>query len=538
MKKYSIYKLISISVIVTILLSFIIPSTSFDSYGNITKGNINPVSLIDTFGNTITSMSVFLSTFIYVLCIGIFYGVLVKTGKYEIVINNTAYKFKDKKGAFVVISTLIFGIMTVITGNIFTMLIFVPAFIGILNKLGYDKFSSVLSTVGATILGSVGSLYTVYPNEILGATITDNILFKVIISLISIISIIVFILVFKKPSNVKLEKIEKEKSTNISVIFDIILVLFILGMVPWNSYFGFEGFTKFNESLLDFKIFGVSPYKAIIGQSLAAFGNFTLFDLSVVALLASIVCAILNKIKIDELMQTIATSLKRALPYALIVVFVNVVLVNIYTSGIFYTVAVSISELSDKLFGGVLTSALASLAYSDYMYASQFTLSTVTAVITDQKFLVLLAVIFQAIYSLFLLVSPTSVLMLLGLRYTNTSYKDWIKYIGKYFLVLFTIVFISLMIISSKFLSVPSIVLLVISIIASIVLIVVCKNNTKKEVKTETKKKEEIEVKDASKPKQTSTKATTKTTTKKTTTKQSTKKPVKKTATTKTKNTK
>ena len=86
MKKYSIFKVISISVLVTVLLSFLIPSTSFDATGSVTKGNINPVSLIDTFGNGITSFSVFLSTFMFILCIGIFYGVLVKTGKYESVI--------------------------------------------------------------------------------------------------------------------------------------------------------------------------------------------------------------------------------------------------------------------------------------------------------------------------------------------------------------------------------------------------------------------------------------------------------------------
>lgn len=531
MKKYNVYKIISISVIVTILLSFIIPSTTFDSYGNATTSNINPISLIDTFANGITSFSVFLSTFVFILCIGIFYGVLVKTGKYKTVINNTAYKFKDKKSTFVIISALILGIMSAIIGNYFAMLIFVPAFIGILRKLGYDRFTSILATIGSIVLGSTGSLYTIYANQILGSTIADNILFKVIISLISLISIIIFILVFKKPEEVKLEKQEAKKCAHISVIFDIILVLLILGMVPWAEYFGFDGFTTLNESLLEFEVFGVSPYKAFIGSTIAAFGSFTLFDLSVVLLLASVIVALANRTKLNDFMQTLAISLKRALPYALIVVFANIVLVNIYSSGLFYTLVISITKLTDKLFAGSLISALASLAYPDHMYASQFTLSTVTAAITDEKFLVLLSVIFQAIYSLFLLVSPTSVLILLGLQYTNTSYKEWIKYIGKYFLVLFAVLFISLMIISGNFLSTYSIVLLIAIIVLAIVLIFISKN--KKEVVTKTEIKEEIkEIKEEGKKevKNSTTKTTTKkpqtqkksTTTKKTTTKKTT----------------
>lgn len=531
MKKYNVYKIISISVIVTVLLSFLIPSTTFDSYGNVTTGNINPISLIDTFANGITSLSVFLTSFIFILCIGIFYGVLIKTGKYESVINNTAYKFKDKKSAFVIISTLILGMMSAIIGNYFAMLIFVPAFIGILRKLGYDKFTSVLATIGSIVLGSTGSLYTVYANQILGSTITDNILFKIIVSLISLISIIIFILVFKKPEEVKLEKQEVKKSAHISIIFDLILVLLILGMVPWAEYFGFDGFADFNETLLEFEVFGVSPYKAFIGSTIAPFGSFTLFDLSVVLLIASVIVALANRTKLNDLMQTFAISLKRTLPYALIVIFVNIVLVNIYSSGIFYTLVIGITKITDKLFAGSLISALATLAYPDHMYAAQFSLSTVTAVITEEKFLVLLSVIFQTIYSLFLLVSPTSVLILLGLQYTNTSYKEWIKYIGKYFLVLFAVLFISLMIISKSFLSTYSIVLLIIIIVLAVVLICISKNKKEEVVKTKVKEEikeiKSINEKEIKEVKKTTTKTTAKkpqdqkktTTSKKTTTK-------------------
>lgn len=527
MKKYNVFKVLSIAILVTILLSFLIPSTSFDGYGSVTKGNINPVGFIDTFANSITSFSVFLNAFIFILCIGVFYGILHKTGKYDSVITNTAAKFEKNKTAFVIISILTFGIMSAIIGNMYAMLIFVPAFIGILRKLGYSKLSSISSTIGAIILGSAGSLFTNYSNQILGSTVTDNIFVKIIMIIISLVSLIVFTLVFtKKPENTKLEKKTVKNSTHISVIFDIVLVFIILGMIPWNSYFGFEGFSKFYETITEFEVFGVSPFKALITSTMAAFGEWTLFDLSVVILISSLVIALMNKIKLNNLFETLASSIKKTLPYALIVVIANVVLVNIYTSGLFYTIIVSAAKLKDKLFSGTLISALSAFVYPDYMYASQFSLSSFTAVVTDTKFLVLLAVIFQAVYSVFLLISPTSILVLLGLQYTGVSFKEWFKYICKYFLVVFGLLFITLMILCNKYMSVISVILLVFIVVLFVLLIVLSKrkNNNVKQV---SKKEKVVEVKEEEKkeePKKEEVKVTKKTTTAKKTTKPATKK--------------
>ncbi len=495
MKKYNVFKILSISILVTIVLSFLIPQTSFDSYGNLTKGNINPVSLIDTFGNGITSFGVFLNSFIYILCIGIFYFILHKTGKYNETINNTACMFKNKKYLFPIISIITFVVITALIGDMMPMLILVPAFIDVSRKLGYDKPTSILVTLGSIILGSTGSLYTLYSNQILGSTVTDNILFKVFILFIVIISLILFTIFFaKKPEDTKLEKIKSSNNALISIVFDVLLVLIILGVVPWSSYFGFEGFTDLYDTITNFKVFNVSVFTSIIGATLNPFGTWTVYDLSIVLLIASLVITLVYKIKFDELLETIAKSLKRSLPYALIIVFANVVLVSVYNSGFFYTIITAINNITDKLFSGTLVSMLSSLVYPDYSYASQFALSTL-ATVGESEFYVLLALVFQVIYSLFLLIVPTSILILLGLQYTNLSYKEWFKFIYKYILVLFALLFSVLFISSIKFIGVPSIVFIIlISLIGYVILIVsilykfVFLNNNKVEVKKEQSK--------------------------------------------------
>ena len=89
--------------------------------------------------------------------------------------------FRNKKVVFNIISICTFAIVTAITGDVMPMLIFVPAFIDISKKLGYDSKISILTTIGSIILGSSASLYTNYANQILGSVVGDNILFKIII---------------------------------------------------------------------------------------------------------------------------------------------------------------------------------------------------------------------------------------------------------------------------------------------------------------------------------------------------------------------
>ena len=107
MKKYNIFKVLLLVLAAAIIVSFLIPSSTIGYYtSGIEKGTINPINFVDSISNGLTSFSVFISAFIFILSIGVFYAVLKKTGKYEAVINNTAVKFQKKKGLFLVISIL------------------------------------------------------------------------------------------------------------------------------------------------------------------------------------------------------------------------------------------------------------------------------------------------------------------------------------------------------------------------------------------------------------------------------------------------
>ncbi len=522
MKKYNVFKVLLIALLVAIVFSFLIPSTIV-GYSGLEKGAINPINLVDSVSNGLTSFSVFIDTFIYILCIGVFYSVLKKSGKYDDVINNTAVKFKNNKGLFLVISILTFGILSAVIGNMIVMLVLVPAFIDIAKKLGYDSKKAIASTIGAILLGSSGALYTNYLNQIMQVTIQTNIVAKIIILVISLASLIAFVLLGQKPKDVKLEAKEIKKGLPISIAFDVILFFIVLGMIPWNSYFGFEGFSSFHETITEFTIYDVSIFNAIVGSTLVAFGEFTVYVISVILIVTSIILALIYKFKVDDILESVAKGVRVALPFGLIVIIANTILVGIYNSGFFNTLINSIAKMSDSVLSGTTLSALSSLVYPDYTYATQFTLSTITYVITDTAIYVVLGLIFQTIYSLFLLISPTSILLLTGLHYESISYKDWIKYIYKYFLGLLIVFFMIIMIVGKKYVKPVSFIVLVVLVAIFILFIILSKKKPNdKKIVSEVKKEEKKEPKKTTTTKTTSKKSTT--TKKQTTTKNTSKK--------------
>ena len=483
MKKYNVFKVLLIALFAAIVCSFLIPKSQV-GYSGIEKGLISPITFVDSISNGLTSFSVFVAIFIYILSIGIFYSVLKKTNKYDEVITNTAAKFKNKK-VFIIISVLTFGILTAVIGEVYALLFLVPAFIAIAKKLGYDSKASILSTVGAIILGSAGSLYANYANQILATKVETNIIAKIIVLVISMIALILYVILTSKTSDTKLEKKKIKKGLPITIAFDVILVLLIIGMVPWNAYFGFDGFSKFHTSVVEFKLFKVSVFNAILGTTFVAFGEWTIYSLIVLLLVVSVILAIIYKIKVDGLLESVSEGIRKALPYAFILVLANVILVGVYNSGFFITVINSVGKMKDSVVSAITLSGLSAIVYPDYSYASQFTLSTLATVISKKAFYAALVVIFQAVYSLFLLISPTSILLLMALRYEEVRYKDWFKYISKFFLGLLIIFFIIFMIIAGRYVKAIAYVVLAVLVVIEALLFVLGSGKFKKEGKKE-----------------------------------------------------
>ena len=490
MKKYNLFKILGIVILFTIIISYFVPGTII-SYGQVSKESIAPVTLTDTFFNGLTSLSVFITTIVYLLSVGVFYAILNKTEKYDQYVTAVARKFVRRKSLYIALTVFVVGMLTAITGNMYVSLFALPFFISVIRKLGYGKGAAIASTVGATIIGSAGSLYTYYNNQILSLTVTDNLLYKIVLTLVLLLALVAFILVFnKKPEKVDLGKENLTKVLPLKIIMAALLVFTVLGFVPWAEYFGFDGFTKFLETLQSAKIAGVSIFGAIVGNEIVAFGTFELYHLALLLLVTSVVIAIIYRVKVNEVINAVSVGARKTVPYLAIFLLANIVFINLYTSGVYYTIVTAFSE-KVNLFTSTVISSITALFYPDYSYASQFALSGVSYTTVTKGFELPLAIVFQAIYSLVLLVSPTSVLVFFGLRYTDVSYKNWIKYIWKFFVIVFLVALVILSIATKGFGLFA--IIGTILVIAIVILALVDHNKklvkeTKKEVKEELKK--------------------------------------------------
>ena len=496
MKKYNIFKVLTIVILLAMVLSYFIPGTTM-GYSGIEKGSIMPVTFADSFINGVTAVNASLTVLAFVFVIGIFYAVLNKADRYETLVDNTASVFDRNKGVFIVITVFVLGAVSFFSGSILPMLIFVPFLISVLKKLGFSKLTAIFTTVGSMIIGSTGTLYTYHINQYLSLTVKDNLTVKITLTLIGLVSMVAFVLLFnKKPvNNGEVRRSTKKKMLPIYITFILIFVLLVLGFVNWSGYFGFTGFTDFLNSLREGKVSGVSVFDAIAGTSIVAFGEWQLYNAAALIMFASVILAIIYRVKINGFLESVAEGLKKSFPYAIIVVLAYLTLVNVYSSGIFYTMVMGLTEKTVNLFTSSITGILSSVLFPDSGYAAQFALNALMST-SATNYQDIFAIVFQSVYSLFLLISPTSILVLFALYFTQTRYIEWIKYIIKYFLIILLADLLVIAIFMKGFET--SSILFMIAILAIVAVLIFFKRAVKKavkEAKIESKVEEKKETK-------------------------------------------
>ena len=148
MKKNDLLKVLGITFLVFVLLSFVLPAGSYSS-GTFTSLTTIPVGLYDLIRTPLITIATFIQYGLLFLAIGGFYGVLNETSAYSKLIEKITKKFKHKRVWFLIISVLVFTILASLFGSLNVLFILVPFMTTILLKLGYSKITSLVSTVGS-----------------------------------------------------------------------------------------------------------------------------------------------------------------------------------------------------------------------------------------------------------------------------------------------------------------------------------------------------------------------------------------------------
>ncbi len=471
MKKYNLFKIIGIFIVVYCVLTWIIPA-SYYSGGLQDLGNY-PIGLVSFFQIPLQGLGYFSYIFMFILSVGALYGVLELTGAYRALLDKMVKKTEKQKNVWLIIVTVLVTLISSIFGLDFGMFLILPFLVSYLVLLGYDKKVALLATLGATIVGMFGTTYgyTLYAvnNSILSLSVKDGILIKFILlalGLASLIGIILFNIkesLPKKNTNKKESKKgekkdnskvkEEEKSLKfipekseekgkktwpLVVVFSLLFIFVLIGTIGWKESFGINFFTNLYSDMMDVK------FLSKLFGGLTSFGSWMdhtrYVYYSILIVVTTIILAIAYRCKFDSYLKALFEGAKSNLKAAFLVVLAYIVLV--YVSS--FPILLTIINWFINLFGGkfnVVTAGISNIigsaGYVDMYYYPQYLLSYYASLKSvDTTILNILVVSF---YSIAMLVVPTSPLLVSMLEKTETSYKEWLKNIWKLFVLLLII---------------------------------------------------------------------------------------------------
>ena len=481
MKKHNILKVVIITLLLFALLTWILPCATYQT--EYTELGRYQVGIFDILSYQSTVLGYFGYVALFVLVVGGFYGVLYKTEAYRRMLDSLCKKFKGKEAICLIIIMALFAFLTSFAGLQLALLMLFPFVISLTLMMGYNKRAAVAVTAGSVAVGLMGTTFSYNTTQVLqqylSVELTDLIWAKVILLVLGVVLLALFVLKFGKkasttndddkndfvPEVIKTSKIKetdkgkekgkdkdkvKDKSKKnktkiwpLVLILDLILLVTILGFIPWNTAFGITLFDDTTTTITEFELFGFPIFGKILG-AVSAFGYWSLVELMTLMILAIIILKFVYKIKWDEVFDGFGKGVRKALVPALIVILIYTCLVlTTYDPYqlVIYNFILGLTK-GFNIFTTGLVVVLSSIFNGDPLYAFYSVLPYFVSVVTDSNNYQLVAVIFQALYGIVTLVAPTSIPLMLTLAYTNVSYKEWFKYIWKLLVALLVVAFI------------------------------------------------------------------------------------------------
>lgn len=490
MKKSNLFKAVGIVILSYVLLSWIIPIVN--SIGGFKWDVSHQLGFVSTAFNVLNSLPTFIPVVTFVLLVGAFYGVLKTTGAYDKIIDLFSSKVVGREKLLLIIIIVIMALISSLVGLDLGLLIVFPIIIGLLIKIGYDKMVALSATLGATIIGMYGatfstSLYGVN-NQILGIKTFNQIVPKVIFLVLGVVALIVFVLMYckknalpvankdsarevtissKKHDKVKKSSVKKAKSFNkilkvrkekgergavpALVVIGLMLLIAILGTTNWSGLIGADNwFATAHNAWTGFTIgkFDILN-KLFASDNIGAFGTWAEPTLryqvySILLIYAMILISLLYRTKLDDAFNGFVDGLKSFVVPAILVILALSLHLFVYFNDVLTPVMSALLKSTKEFnvaISGIYT-IINSLFYVDYYYFASFIVYPITQVYTDKSVLSIINVMFVNLYSLVMLVAPSSVLLLVSLSISEVKYKDWIKYIWKLALGLLLVSFI------------------------------------------------------------------------------------------------
>ena len=225
--------------------------------------------------------------------------------------------------------------------------------------------------------------------------------------------------------------------------FILLFVIMILAFIPWSDTFGLSIFADATTAVSEFELFKFAIFGKLLG-TVNEFGVWSVTDLFFVMAAVIALLTVIYKVDTDDALEGFANGAKKALVPALIVLLV-------YTCLVITTYHPYQLAIYKALFGltkgfnvvtGTIAAMLSGLFNQDPSYTFQAVIPYLTGTFTNAEVYPVVAILFQSIYGVTMLVAPTGLILTVVLSYLEVSYKDWLKAIWKLLVELFVVLLI------------------------------------------------------------------------------------------------
>ncbi len=460
-EKHDLIKISGIMVLLTALLTWIIPYGYFSGSEMVTQ-DITRVGVTNFMQYGLLGIYYFtvLVTFLFVL--GGFYELIGKAQGYQAFVKNTSDALKGKEVIAVLVSMFLFAGLNSVLNEFFPLLVFVPLVVTILSRLKLDKLTSFNATFGGLLIGVLGSTLSTkvvgYINTTFGTINTTYIAVKIVLFALAYICLATLTVMHmknaNKPSKVDYDKFALDLSPNKKlrtggaayiILFAVIFVVTVLAYMPWSSW-GVAAFDNATAWVNELSLAGVPIISYIFGN-FVAFGSWDIFTIQFVLLFASLLIWIFDKFSLDDVIESYRDGFRKMGPVVVTLLLVYFILEIAVMYPVLPVIADWFATIADgfSAFWNTIAVFITSLFGVEMQYVMSLIGTYYAATFASNSSE--MAMIIQMMFGLVSFFAPSSVILMLGLSYLDLPYKDWMKFIWKFLVALLLVIIIIIIII-------------------------------------------------------------------------------------------
>lgn len=486
MKKFKMptaFTTLFIIIIIVAILTWIIPAGQYQYVdpnaaklqpipGTYSLAQQNPQGLWEVLNAPIKGFFDGSDIALFILIIGGFLAIVMKTGAIDAGIGNVVRKLQGREYIMIPILMIVFGLGGTTFGmseeTIAFYLLIIPVFIA----AGYDVITAVAVIFLGSGIGCLGSTVNPFSTGIAsgfaGISIGEGLILRVIILVIGEIIGIIYVMryakkVKKDPSKSLVYNMKEENEKHflcdkkeevieltgkrkvILWIFGLTFIIMVLGVIPWAYKFKITFFENMNNAIMGIPFIG-----KVVGH-IVPLGEWWFGEMTVLFLVSSIIIAMIYGIGEEEFIDTFVSGAKDLLSVALIIGVSRGITVVMNSGGMTATV-LNWGEQSLKNVGAI---GFINLSYLFYLPLSFLVPSTsglatlsmpIMAPLADfvhvNRDIVITA--YQTANGVMNLVTPTSGVLMGALAIARVPYEIYFKYIWK-LLIILSIVVMTLM---------------------------------------------------------------------------------------------